>query len=93
MTKFQIFSAKSGVVLQPSYIESDDHAVIAMVEQGLGTSLMSQMMLQGFRRNIAAVPLNPPRYREIGMACRDKQLLSSAASAFWEHAISWVKGL
>lgn len=85
--------SQSGVVLQPSYIESDDHAVIAMVEQGLGTSLMSQMMLQGFRRNIAAVPLNPPRYREIGMACRDKQLLSSAASAFWEHAISWVKGL
>ena len=51
------------------FMESDDHAVIAMVEQGLGTSLMSMMMLEGFSRKIKAVPLEPPGYRDLGIAC------------------------
>lgn len=72
------------------FIESDDHAVIAMVEQGLGTSLMSMMMLQGFDRRIAAVPLDPPGYRDLGIACRRKELLSVAASTFYDYACRWV---
>lgn len=72
------------------FIESDDHAVIAMVEQGLGTSLMSMMMLQGFNRRIAAVPLDPPGYRDLGIACRSKELLSVAAATFYEYACRWV---
>ena len=82
---------QSEIHLKPSFTESDDHAVIAMVEQGLGVSLMSQMMLQGFQRNIVAIPLNPPRFREIGMACRDKNKMSAAASAFMDHVEEWVK--
>ena len=85
--------AQGDISLQPAFIESDDHAVIAMVEQGLGTSLMSKMMIRGFDRNITAIPLNPPRCRQIGMACKDKSLLSAAALDFWEHVKNWTDRL
>ena len=80
------------IELDARFMESDDHAVIAMVEQGLGTSLMSMMMLEGFSRKIKAVPLEPPGYRDLGIACRSRQLLSSAAEAFYECACKWVSG-
>ena len=79
--------------IQPDarFVESDDHAVIAMVEQGLGISLMSMMMLQGFNRRIAAVPLDPPGHRDLGIACRDRRMLSAAASMFYDYACRWVE--
>lgn len=78
------------ITLDAHFVESDDHAVIAMVEQGLGMSLMSVMMLQGFQRKIVALPLDPPGYRDLGIACRSRSLLSNAASAFYKHACKWV---
>ena len=77
--------AASKTELNARFVESDDHAVVAMVEQGLGTSLMSEMMLQGFKANVKQVPLDPPAYRKLGIACRDKERLSLAAAAFMEH--------
>ncbi len=73
------------------FVESDDHAVIAMVEQGLGTSLMSKLMLLGFSRNIAAVPLEPPAWRDLGIGCKDRNSLSAAAAAFVQCAKEWLK--
>ena len=73
------------------FMESDDHAVIAMVEQGLGTSLMSMMMIKGFDRHITAIPLDPPGYRDLGIAVRNHQLLSSAASIFYRYACDWIR--
>lgn len=81
---------KNEITLHPRFSESDDHAVIAMVEQGLGVSLMSEMMLQGFDRKIRTVSLKPPHCREIGIACKDKGLLSAASAAFWDFVIQWI---
>ena len=78
------------VELNPRFTESNDHAVLAMVEQGLGTSLMSKMMLQGFNADIAMVPLNPPAYRKLGIGCRDRKKLSLAADTFWNIAKDWI---
>ena len=83
--------AASKTELNARFVESDDHAVVAMVEQGLGTSLMSEMMLQGFNANVKQVPLDPPAYRKLGIACRDKKRLSLAAAAFMEHIKNWVE--
>jgi DNA-binding transcriptional LysR family regulator len=80
----------AGVKPNVRFYTKDDYAIIAMVEQGLGTSLMSEMMLQGFKENVTQVPLDPPAYRKLGIACRDKDRLSLAASAFMEHVKRWV---
>ena len=79
------------IELSPRFVESDDHAVIAMVEQGLGTSLMSEMMLQGFKADIAMVPLDPPADRKLGIGYRDEEHLSLVAKAFKEHIKDWIK--
>ncbi len=79
------------IKLDADFVESDDHAVIAMVEQGLGVSLMSEMMLQGFERKIISLPLNPPGHRDLGIACHNKRLLSTAASKFYNYACNWVR--
>ena len=81
---------KNKISLDARFIESDDHAVIAMVEKGLGISLMSVMMIKGFDRRIDAVPLDPPGFRDLGIACRNHNLLSGAASRFYEHARRWI---
>lgn len=78
------------ITLDARFVESDDHAVIAMVEQGLGVSLMSVMMLQGFDRRIVSLPINPPGYRDLGIACRSRKLLSGAAEVFYDHVCRWV---
>lgn len=81
---------KNRIALDARFVESDDHAVIAMVEKGLGISLMSVMMIQGFDRRIVAIPLDPPGYRDLGIACRSQRFLSGAATKFYEHARQWV---
>lgn len=82
--------AANGIVPDTRFVESDDHAVVAMVEQGLGTSLMSMMMIQGFSRRITAVPLDPPAWRDLGVGFRDRKSLSRAASAFLQCIRQWL---
>lgn len=79
------------IQMNAQFMESDDHAVVAMVEQGLGTSLMSMMMIKGFDRRIAAIPLDPPGYRDLGIAVRSRGLLSSAGAAFYNYACDWIR--
>ena len=81
----------AGIRPNIKYTTKDDYAILAMVEQGLGISLMSAMMLQGFNRRILCLPLDPPGWRDLGIACRNRSVLSGAASMFYEHACRWVR--
>lgn len=46
----------------------DDAAILSMVEHGLGVSILSQLVLQGRRVNVRALPLDPPAWRHMGVA-------------------------
>lgn len=46
----------------------DDATVISMVELGLGYSILSDLILQGRRDNIIALPLSPCASRSLGIA-------------------------
>ncbi len=48
----------------------EDAAIVSMVEHGLGVSILSQLVLQGLRDNVRALPLDPPASRHIGIAVR-----------------------
>ena len=58
-------------VIQPASV--DDAAVIRMVEHGLGCSLMAELMLRGRNKNVKCIPLDPPAYRELGMAVHSRR--------------------
>ena len=66
-------------------IENDDHATMAMVEQGLGISILSELMLERTSFNIAIRPTEPQIYRYVGAVYRDLDSLPAAARRFLEH--------
>ena len=68
----------------------DDYAVIAMVRQGLGVSIMPSLLLRGNTDGVEIRPIDPPASRTIALAAAsDAQ--GPAASRFAEFAVKWVR--
>ena len=51
----------------------DDYAVMAMVESGLGISVLPKLILQRVSYRIAVRELEQPAYRKIGIALRNRE--------------------
>ena len=64
---------RSGVTPRFSLIATEDSAVIKMVEQGLGCSMLSELILRGSTDRVSLSPIDPPSCREIGIAVRDRK--------------------
>ena len=60
----------------------DTLAALSMVEVGLGITLVNVLLLESWRGNTVALPLDPPRLVEIGVACAPKEIRSPAAEKF-----------
>ena len=58
---------RHGVTPLFSLLAMEDQAVIKMVEQGLGVSMMSELVLRGCTSNLTLAPIDPPSYRELGI--------------------------
>ena len=68
----------------------DDYAVIAMVRQGLGVSIMPSLLLRGNNEGVELRPLDPPAYRTIALAAGSVEA-GPAARQFAESARAWVR--
>lgn len=68
----------------------DDYAVIAMVRQGLGVSIMPSLLLRGNGENIEIRPINPPASRTIALAIAGDDP-GPAPRRFAEFAEKWVR--
>lgn len=64
------------------FITWDDYAVMSMVEKGLGITILPELILKRIPYNILTKPIDVPAYRDIGLAYKDKRLLSLAAERF-----------
>ena len=73
------------------FTTKDDYAIIAMVEQGLGVSIMPELLLQGMQDKVAARPLDPPASRTLALALPAGDLTGPATRRFAEFAAGWVK--
>ncbi len=60
----------------------DDYAIMSMVENGLGISILPELILQRIPYRIIAKELEVPAFRRIGIAMREKKSLSLAAKRF-----------
>ena len=69
----------------------DDYAIIAMVEQGLGISIMPELLLRGRHDNVVIKELVPPSKRTIGLAIGETSSQSPATRKFADYIIKWVK--
>jgi DNA-binding transcriptional LysR family regulator len=68
----------------------DDAAIIAMVESGLGVSVMPQLALQHYESHVDTFPFFPAESRAIALACLSYESLSPAAKEMHEHIINYV---
>ena len=70
----------------------DDYAIIAMVEQGLGMSIMPELLLKGRHDDVLTLPLVPEAKRTIGLALPAGGLAGPATRRFCDYVVRYVKG-
>lgn len=82
---------KCGVRPEIRYTTKDDYAVIAMIECGLGVSIMPELLLKNCSDGVRCLPLDPPASRTIGLCLPDADRAGPATRRFTESACDWVK--
>lgn len=60
----------------------DDYAIMAMVESGIGISIMPELVLHRNPYHIILKELSVPEYRQLGIITKKGRTLSAAAAAF-----------
>ena len=80
----------AGIKPNIKYTTKDDYAILAMVEQGLGISIVPQLLLKGHRQELEIRPLEPHASRTIALAVPEGENLP-VVEAFARTALSWVK--
>ena len=80
----------AGIKPNIKYTTKDDYAILAMVEQGLGISIVPQLLLKGHRRELEIRPLESEASRTIALAIPDGENLP-VVQAFTETARQWIR--
>lgn len=65
-----------------STIATQDSAVIKMVEQGLGCSILGGLVLRGNTDHVSLAPLDPPAWRQLGVGVKSLKALGRATRNF-----------
>lgn len=60
----------------------DDYSILSMVEQGLGFSMLTELVLNKTNYNVAAIPIEPPVIRTMSIVVKDKKSLPLASRKF-----------
>lgn len=83
--------AAAGVSPHIKYKTKDDYAVIAMIERGLGVSIMPELLLRSCSERVRCLELDPPASRTIGLCMPDAERAGPATRRFAEYASAWVE--
>ena len=70
-----------------TYSAKDDYAIMAMVERGLGISILAELLMKDSYYHIQKRQLDPPVFREICLSYKSIQTLSPAA----RHFVQYIK--
>ena len=81
----------AGVKPNLRYTTQDDYAISAMVEQGLGVSIMPELLLSGRSDNVRIMELTPPASRTIGLCLPDADRAGPATARFAQCVSDWVR--
>lgn len=63
----------------------DDYSILSMVEQGLGVSILTELVLRKTSYSVVALPLEPAVIRTMGIVTKDKRTLPLASKRFIEY--------
>jgi DNA-binding transcriptional LysR family regulator len=76
---------ETGVTLKNRFEMADDQAIIAMVENELGVSIIPELVLQGMPHKVRVLSLEPEQHRFISIAATSLKEISPAAKKFIEY--------
>lgn len=84
-TDYDVHYALDSSGVEPNIIFSskDDHAIISMIANKLGISILPKLVIRNFESRIASYPLEPFHYRTLGIAVKSKDSMSPAAIKFF----------
>lgn len=73
--------------LEPNikYTVHDDYAIMTMVEAGLGVSILAELMLRRTGFDIVRLPVDPPIYRHLAIAYKERDSLPIASKYFIDY--------
>ena len=84
-TDYDIHHVLSKTKIRPEirYTSKDDHAIVSLVAQGLGLSILPRLVVEAVGcSDVIIIPLTPSFDRDLGIAYKDKVSLSPAARKF-----------
>ena len=70
----------------------EDYEIMAMVEKGMGVSILPDMILRRIPYKIEIRPLKEPYYRQIGLAVKDKRHMTPTVRKFVGRLTVETKG-
>lgn len=82
---------EAGIRPNVRFSTKDDYAIIAMVEQGLGISIMPELLLQRQTENVVTMELVPRASRLIGLAIPRVSQNSPATRSFADFVVEWIR--
>ena len=71
----------------------DDQSNIAMVEAGLGISIMPQMLLRDCKAAVKVYPIEPEEYRVVGLAVQRPASMAPAVEQMFHHIVDYCRQL
>ncbi len=81
---------QANVNVNTRYTAKDDYAIMAMVEQGLGISIMPELLLEGRPEGICAIPIEGAPKRTIALAVSSAGSVSPSVQDFSRFVSLWV---
>ena len=93
--KFPSVAALAAAGVEPNvrFYTKDDYAILAMVDQGLGMSIMPELLLKGQRYDLQILPLVPESKRTIGLAIAAGDKAGPATRRFADYVVRYVTRL
>ena len=71
---------------------ADDQSTVAMVQSGLGISIMPRMLMESGSASVQVLPIEPGASRTIGMACLSEAGMSPAAKQMLHFVQEMMRG-
>ena len=79
--------AKNGIVPNVQFTTLESFSVMSMVEQGLGMSVMNELITEKRICDVVKLPLDPPSQITLGIALHSKAVISPAVRMFLKDAV------
>ncbi|MCI2058561.1 MAG: LysR family transcriptional regulator [Oscillibacter sp.] len=68
-----------------------DSTIISMVSEGLGISILPELLLRNYRTDAVAMPMNPAQHRILGMGVTQVRAASPVTRNFMHYVQNYVK--